>query len=442
MDLSGRRVLVMGLARSGHAAARLARDRGARVVAIDLRTGLDPIDGVVLELGPHRRERFEEADTIVVSPGIPTTQPDLAWAIGTGKDVVGELGFALRFLDAPVIAITGTNGKSTTTWFTGQLMTAAGYHPFVGGNLGTPVCEAALADERYDVLVLEVSSYQLELPGTLRPRVGAILNLTPDHLGRHGSMDGYAAAKAKLFANMDRSDLAVLPVGDERLERADVYAGSRGWLGAHPGVVRTGREVAIALPDGRTASLSLAGFAVPGEHNLDNAAAAALLAIAFGADPARVAARLPTLEPLAHRMQIVARVADVLWIDDSKATNLDAARVGIAGIDRAAVVLLGGQGKPNPDGTLGFDALGPALARHRAVVTFGQDGPRIAAELLAVGVVSAPAPTLKDAVALAGRLCRPGDAVLLSPGCASFDEFQNFEHRGDQFAAWVRERGR
>jgi UDP-N-acetylmuramoylalanine--D-glutamate ligase len=197
--LSGRKVLVVGLARSGRAAARLAHRHGARVVGVDLRTGLDPIDGVLLELGPHRRERFEDADTIVVSPGIPLTQPDLAWALGAGKDVIGELGFALRFLTAPVVAITGTNGKSTTTSFTGQLLAACGFRPFVGGNLGTPLCEAALGDEAHDVLVVEVSSYQLERAGAFRPRAGVILNLTPDHLARHGDMDGYARAKLKLF---------------------------------------------------------------------------------------------------------------------------------------------------------------------------------------------------------------------------------------------------
>ncbi|MEQ1571907.1 MAG: Mur ligase family protein, partial [Myxococcota bacterium] len=249
--LEGRRVLVMGLARSGRAAARLARARGARVVAIDLRTGLDPIDGVVLELGPHRRERFEEADLIVVSPGIPAAHPELQWARSVGKDVVGELGFGLRFLDLPVVAITGTNGKSTVTHFTGQLLRAAGYHPFVGGNLGTPLCEAALSDERYDALVLEVSSYQLELPGTLRPRVGVILNLTPDHLGRHGSMDGYAAAKARLFERFDGSGgLGVLPTGDPRLAAAAaVHGGARAWLGAHPGVIRSGRTIELELPE-------------------------------------------------------------------------------------------------------------------------------------------------------------------------------------------------
>jgi UDP-N-acetylmuramoylalanine--D-glutamate ligase len=439
-------VLVVGLARSGRAAAKVAAARGARVVAVDLRTGLDPIDGVVLELGPHRRQRFEEADTIVVSPGIPAAQPDVAWAISAGKDVVGELGFALRFLPElsdRVIAITGTNGKSTTTHFVGQLMRAAGYRPFVGGNLGTPLCEAVLEPQGEDSLVLEVSSYQLELPGELRPHVAVILNLTPDHLGRHGTMEGYAAAKAKLFARMGEGDFAVLPssaAGSELLVAAAAgLGGQRLWLGGRPGVVRDKRQVTLSLPGRPEVALSLEGFAIPGEHNLDNAATSALLAVAAGADPDRVQQALPKLEPLAHRMQIVAQKGGVVWIDDSKATNIDAARVGISGLEGRAVVLLGGQGKPNPDGSLGFGALAPELARHRAVITFGQDGPRIERELALAGMASTSVSKLHDAVRLAATLAAPGEIVLLSPGCASFDEFRDFEHRGAQFAEWVKD---
>jgi UDP-N-acetylmuramoylalanine--D-glutamate ligase len=440
-------VLVVGLARSGRAAAKVAAARGARVVAVDLRTGLDPIDGVVLELGPHRRQRFEEADIVVVSPGIPAAQPDVAWAVASGKDVVGELGFALRFLPGlrdRVVAISGTNGKSTTTHFVGQLLRAAGYRPFVGGNLGTPLCEAVLEPKDEDMLVLEVSSYQLELPGELAPHVAVILNLTPDHLGRHGTMEGYAAAKTKLFARMGEGDFAVLPdhsPGAELLiAAAEGTGGQRLWLGGRPGVVRDKRRVELSVPGRAEVQLSLEGFAIPGEHNLDNAATAALLAVAAGADPDRVQQALLTLEPLAHRMQIVAQKGGVTWIDDSKATNIDAARVGISGLEGRAVVLLGGQGKPNPDGSLGFGALTPDLARHRAVVTFGQDGPLIERELAAAGLTSTPVPKLRDAVQLAATLAAPGEIVLLSPGCASFDEFRDFEHRGAQFAAWVRER--
>lgn len=429
------RVLVMGLGRSGQAAARLAARDGCDVVGVDLRVDLPPIDGVRLELGPHRRQTFLDADRIVVSPGIPSTQPDLSAALDAGVEVIGELGFAAEHLTQPAVAITGTNGKSTVTWFTGQLLRAAGFHPFVGGNLGNPLCEAALSDEPYDVLAVEVSSYQLERPGNFSPRSGVILNLTPDHLARHGDLDGYARAKTRLFDRMTPAELAILPAGDERLLRAAPNRGTRAWVGDLPGVTRADDTIRVSVPShGLDATLGLSGFAIPGSHNRDNAAVAALLALSMGAAVDRVAAALPRLEPLAHRMEVVGTARDVVWINDSKATNVDATRVGLAGLDRPAVALLGGQAKGG-----GFAELVPLLLGQRAVLCFGGSGPAIAEELRACGLAVELVDSLADAVARAAELARPGDAVLLSPGCASFDAFQDFEHRGRVFRALVQE---
>lgn len=427
--------VVMGLGRSGRAAAQLALRRSHRVVGVDLSTDHQPIPGVELQLGPHRRETFLEADLIVVSPGIPLTQPDLVAAMQAGVPVVGELGFARSFLpDVPCCAITGTNGKSTVTWFAGQLLEAAGMKPFVGGNLGNALSEAALAAQSPELLVVEVSSYQLERAGDFRADVGVVLNLSPDHLARHGTMEGYAEAKCRLFANARPDDLCVLPVGDALLRSLAGSHGTRAWLGALPGVRRDGRHVEIDVP-GVQASLDLDGFGVPGDHNLDNAATAALLALAMGADLEAVRQALPGLRPLEHRMEVVAEHDGVLWINDSKATNVDAARVGISGLDRAAVVLLGGQAKGS-----GFAALAPLLERHRAVVCFGESGPAIADELAQVGVLVHRVDTLEAAVERASELALPGDAVLLSPGGASFDAFHDFEHRGRVFRDLVQGR--
>jgi UDP-N-acetylmuramoylalanine--D-glutamate ligase len=440
MDLVGKNVVVCGLAASGRAAAELAVSKGARVVGVDLKTDAEPIPGVTLELGPHRRETFTSADLVVVSPGVPATQPDLQAARAAGVPVLGELAFAWNDLDLPCVAITGTNGKSTVTHFTGQLLTSAGFRPFVGGNLGTPLCRAVGGD--HDVLVVEVSSYQLEWPGTFAPKVGIILNLTPDHLARHGDMEGYAAAKVKLFERMGPDDVAIVPHTDERLIRhADRHpAPVRAWLGGMPGVRRSGSRAVLGLPAraGRSAwelDLDLSTLTVPGDINRENAATAALLAIAMGADPSRVAAGIGALTALPHRMQVVGERDGVLWIDDGKATNVEAAAIGIGGLDRTAVVLLGGQAK-GP----GFDALAPLLARHRAVVTLGGSGPDIARELHAAGVATTDVGPLAEAVDAAAGLARPGDAILLSPGCASFDEFQNFVHRSTVFQALVKER--
>jgi len=435
MELSGKKVLVVGLGRSGRAAATLARSEGARVVGVDTRIGLAPIDGVVLELGPHRRARFEEADLVVVSPGIPLTQPDLAAARALGKPLIGELALAAERLTQPMVAITGTNGKSTVTSFTGQLLAAAGHRPFVGGNLGVPLCEAVLADDAADTVVVEVSSYQLELPGQLAPDVGVVLNLSPDHLARHGTMERYAAAKTALFAQQRADQLAVLPAHAPLLHAAmPPSAAQRAFLGALPGVVRRATTAEIELPQGRW-SLDLAQVPVLGDHNLDNAATAAMLALAVGADPDGVQQGLGRLEALAHRMQPVVEHGQVLWVNDSKATNLDAATVGIGGMPRPAVVLLGGRAKEGTD----YGALAPILGRHRAVLCFGEAGPMMAEQLTRRGVAVERLATMSDAVDRARALATPGDAVLLSPGGSSFDAYDNFEKRGEHFIALARE---
>lgn len=427
MRLRGRRVVVWGLGRSGRAAAALAAREGARVLGVDQGLGAAPIEGVELELGPLRAEALREADLIVVSPGIPAAHPLLLEA-AAGAELVGELGFAAGLLGVPTVGITGTNGKSTVTTFTGVLLGGAARSVFVGGNLGVALSEAALGP-RPALCVVEVSSYQLELPGGFDPRVGVVLNLTPDHLARHGTMEVYARTKCRLFERMGPGDLAMLPVDDERLAAAahGVGRGTRVWLGGAPGVRVEGHEAQITLPTVE-AALDLSGVRVPGRHNLVHAGTAAALALAMGASVGEVQERLGSLRALTHRMEPVAERDGVLWVNDSKATNVDSALVGVQGLDRPAIVLLGGEAKG-----AGFVALAEALRRHPAVICFGGSGAAIAAELAEVGVACERVGGLREAVALARSLVQPGQAVLLSPGCASFDEFNNFEHRGEVF---------
>ncbi|MBN2800693.1 MAG: UDP-N-acetylmuramoyl-L-alanine--D-glutamate ligase [Deltaproteobacteria bacterium] len=437
MTLQGARVVIVGMGGSGQAAARLALSLGADVVGLDLRTeGVEAPAGARLELGPHRRETLVDADLIVVSPGVPAAQADLAAARAAGVRVVGELGFGWEHLRLPTLAITGTNGKSTVTWFTGQLLRAAGYAPFVGGNLGDPVSGAALHRGRYDVLVAEVSSYQLELPGAFRANAAVILNLTPDHLGRHKTMENYAAHKARIFHGLGEGP-AMIPVDTPLLQAAsEGQGGARCWLGALPGVVRDGTSVRVQV-GGVDATLSLDDLDIPGEHNRDNAAVAAMLALVHGASVQAVQAGLATLRALPHRMEVVGERHGVLYINDSKATNVAAVETGLRGLAQRAVVLLGGEGKGER-----FAPLLPHLQRHRAVVCFGGDGALIADELESLGLRPTRASDLAGAVSAGEALAAPGDAVLLSPGCASFDEFRNFEHRGDVFRALARGEGR
>ncbi len=432
VPLQGRRVLVVGMARSGRSAARLARSEGAEVTCTDLRTDVEPVEGCTMVLGAHRRPDFLGADLVVVSPGVPANQPDLAAAAAAGVPILGELAFAAERIPAPLVAVTGTNGKSTVTHFTGLLLEAAGRRCFVGGNLGRPLSEAVLGGVAWDVVVAEVSSYQLEWPGTLAPAAACILNLTPDHLTRHGTMEAYGAAKVRVFARMGPEGLAVLPAGDPLLERlAGETGGRRAWIGDLPGVRVEPDGLLLDLGDGAVHGIPLARFAVPGRHNAWNAGVAALLACAVGVVPG--ALDLGALTALAHRMETVADAGGIAWINDSKATNVAAAVTGLCGLERPLVVLLGGDGKAGED----YALLRPALALAHDVICFGRSGPPIAAALAGLPVHRVGG--MAEAVALARRLAHPGDAVVLSPACASFDEFRNFEHRGDVFRALARE---
>ncbi|MCB9761949.1 MAG: UDP-N-acetylmuramoyl-L-alanine--D-glutamate ligase [Alphaproteobacteria bacterium] len=421
--LSGSRVTVLGAMRSGRAAAALALRLGAEVCVTDLDPEAAPVEGARCAMGHHPDDMLTEADVVVVSPGVPAAAPPVRRAVKAGVEVVGELGFAHRFLppELPIVAITGTNGKSTVTSFTGQLLQAAGRRAFVGGNLGTPLSEAVGGD--WDVAVVEVSSYQLELPGAFRARAAVILNLTPDHLGRHGDMRGYAAAKARIFDRMGPDDLTTIPVGDALLREAWAdKPGRKCWLGQQPGLTLDGERAHLFDQE-----VSLAGMQVVGRIPRWNAAVACLLATHAGeaAVPARALAP-EQLVALPHRMEPVAEQDGVLWINDSKATNVDAAVAGITSLEQPGVVLLGGRGKEGSDYGLLAEAL---RGRARRVICFGEAGPVIADALGRCDRVD----RLEDAVALARAVAQPGDAVLLSPACASFDAFENFEHRGDAF---------
>lgn len=422
-------LLVVGMARSGVAAARLGLRRGWRVVCTDRRVDAPRVEGAEHVYGEHRREDFLRADCVVVSPGVPAAQPDVAAAIAAGVEVVGELGFAASMITAPILAVSGTNGKSTTTHLLAQICEQAGKKTFEGGNIGRPLSEAVDGD--YDVCVVEVSSYQMELPGTFKPKAAAILNLTPDHLERHGTMENYGAHKCRMFQRMGPTDHAIVPVDDARLVRlADAHPGTRLFLDGHPGVKLDGDRIILDdVPD--RGVLSIADFPLAGMHNRRNLACAVLLAACIGVR--RKDVRVAELRGLEHRMERVAVRDGVDWIDDSKATNVEAALAGFTGFPRPVVALLGGQGKAGA----AYAALVPALRTARGVICFGQDGPVIAAALREGGLPCVEVAKLADAVTHAATLARPGDAVILSPACASFDEFDNFEHRGRVFRALV-----
>lgn len=421
----GGHLLVVGMARSGVAAAKLGLRKGFRVVCTDRRPDAPEVDGCEHVYGEHRVDDFLGAEKIVVSPGVPARMPFLHAAITAGVPAVGELAFAALYLDCPILAVSGTNGKSTTTHLLGQLMNQGGVRTFTGGNIGLPLSEAV--DGGFECAAVEVSSYQMELPGDFRPRAAAILNLTPDHLERHGTMDNYGAHKCRMFARMGPDDAAIVPAGDPRLRRmADAEPGRRLLLGSAPGVTVTGETLALSgVHD--PGPVSIGGFTLPGAHNRDNLAAAVLLAVCGGLWRHDIA--VASLRGLPHRVELVGERDGVRFIDDSKATNVESALAAYLGWTGPFVALLGGQGKAGAN----YDALVEPLRRARAVICLGAEGPAIHAALGRGEVDAVLVPGMAAAVAEARRLARPGDAVILSPACASFDEFTDFEHRGRVF---------
>ncbi len=425
--LADRQVTVLGAGRSGRAAASLAASLGARVVLTDRNPEATPLDGVENVFGGHRDADLVDAHVVVVSPGVPAAAPPVALARAAGVDVVGELGFAARLLPhVPTVAVTGTNGKSTVTSYTAQFLTQAGRRVFAGGNLGTPLSEAVGGD--YDVLVVEVSSYQLELPGSFTASVAAVLNLSMDHLGRHGTMEVYAEHKCRLFDALPNEGWACMPHDPRLLAASAGRGGERRWLDALPGVQV---DQGMARFDHGELDVS----AVEGSINQWNAGVSALLAQGVGASIDELDAG--RLVGLPHRLELVAEHGGVRFVNDSKATNLASTEAALAGLARPAVVLLGGQAKEGSD----FGVLKAALERSaRAVICFGGAGELIAEQLATLSPLRAR--SLEDAVAVASSVARPGDEVLLSPGCSSFDEFENFEHRGREFARLAQERAR
>jgi len=450
-QLKGKRVTVVGLAKSGVAAARLCAREGARVTVTDRRTErelaapLAALDGAEVRraLGGHDPADFVGADLVVASPGVPLAIPELAAARAAGVPVWGELELGARFVPGtPVVAVTGTNGKSTTTALAGALF-ARDRRTFTGGNLGTPLCDHVLRGDPADVLVLELSSFQIEGLRTLRPRVAAVLNVTPDHLDRYRDVEDYAAAKARLFGGQQPGDFAVANARDPRA--VAMAAASRAELltfgfgapapaaardpGGEPGPA--GAELVLSVHAGAPERYLVRSRALRGRHNRENAMAAALCARLLGVPGDEVQAGLDAFPGLPHRLELVAERGGIEWVNDSKATNVDSTAVGLSAFPAGRpriVLVMGGRGKGAP-----YAPLRPLFAgRVKALLTIGEDAPRVAAELGDLCATDGCG-TLAAAVSRAATLAEPGDVVLLSPACASYDQYRSYEERGESF---------
>ncbi len=430
-------MVVVGLGTSGIAACRLLVARGAKVVGTDTKPkssaspdvlGLEAF-GVKLALGAHAEGIFAEADLVVVSPGVPSF-PALSATEKRGVPVWGEVELAVRALatPAPIIAVGGTNGKSTTTSLIGELLGASGRRCFVGGNLGEPL--ASHVDEAFDVVVLEVSSFQMEHVDAFRPKVSLLLNVSADHLDRYPSEAAYAEAKGNAFARQTADDEAVVPFGDDvclaQAKRGGGLLVTFGGIGANVVVTPD------AIVDG-IESYDRSKIALQGGHNALNVAAALAAVRPFAIDPAIIREVLARFSGLAHRMVFVRERRGVRFYDDSKGTNVGASVTAVRGAAEDKVVLIaGGRDKGGSYGPL-VEAL---RERGRAAVLIGE-----ARELIrdAIGA-SLPvrlAGDMDEAVVLSAQLANPGDAVLLSPACSSFDMFKDYKHRGDEFVRAV-----
>jgi UDP-N-acetylmuramoylalanine--D-glutamate ligase len=450
MELKGKKVLVVGLGKSGLAAALFLRHKGAQVTVSDVRSAESLAEeipalleeGIMVEAGGHGLLTFRRQDLIVVSPGVPLDTPALVQVKNFGLPVIGELELAARFLKGKILAITGSNGKTTTTALAGEILKEAGYPTLVAGNIGVPV--VGLIEESTDETwsVLEVSSFQLESTEQFHPAIAVILNITPDHLDRHGTFENYALAKERIFAAQNANDCVVLNEGNPRAAQAAVRSHAAvHWFSIEHEVkrgawVQDGHIVYRSAPEAVVEQiLPLAKIPLKGEHNVENVLAAVCAARLAGVPGDAIARAIEKFQAVEHRLEFVATVNGVEFYNDSKATNVDATAKAIAAFPGGIHLILGGKDKGSD-----YTTLSPLLrARVRAVYTIGSAAEKIESQLR--GVVSIHScETLANAVSAAAAAARPGDVVLLAPACSSFDQFENYEERGRVFKQLVGER--
>src|SRR6266403_218702 len=446
MELNGKRVLVVGLGRSGVASALFLKARGARVTVSDtksedqLREEIPALldEGITVETGGHGERTFQNQDLIVVSPGVPIDAEPITQAKALGQPVIGEIELASRFLQGEIVAITGSNGKTTTTTLVGEIPSKSGLKTLVGGNIGTPAISLVPQAAPDTITVLEVSSFQLETIVSLRPKVAVVLNVTPDHLDRHRTFQAYVDAKARVFENQSAEDFAVLNADDPTCvemagrTRAHVFWFSRK-RDVEQGALVRNDQIAFRRNASQLEIMPVSEIPLKGLHNLENVLAAVCAGALMGCDAEKIRSATREFKAVEHRLEYVATVLGVEYYNDSKATNVDAAIKALESFRANIHLILGGKDKDS-DYTVLNDLL---RQRAKRVYTIGAAADKIQANIKgAVEIVASG--TLESAVKRAAASAVPGDVVLLAPACASFDQFQNYEHRGRAFKELVR----
>jgi UDP-N-acetylmuramoylalanine--D-glutamate ligase len=440
IDLVGKRVLVVGLARTGVVVSIFCGAYGAIVTATDEKPEAQLKDvaekllaaNVTLELGGHRPETFVNQDLIVVSPGVPANLPALQAARTRKIPVWSEIELAWRLLRGKLVAITGSNGKTTTTALVAHILQSAKIPVLVGGNIGTPLLARVEASNDSTVTVAEVSSFQLELIEAFRPDVGVLLNLTPDHIDRHGSFEQYARAKQRLFENMLDRDCAVLNADDPQVAQRGPHHAQIYWFSRRKrlaaGTFLRGDEIIFRREGEESEILRRSDIPLRGEHNLENVLAASTAAILAGAPTGAIAAGVRSFPGVEHRLEFVGETRGVAFYNDSKATNVDATLKAVGAFPGSLFVILGGKDKGSDYSPLRE----PLQEKARLVLLIGAATEKIASQLESA-VEMEHAGTLERAMEIAFAKARSGDTILLAPACASFDQFENFEHRGRAF---------
>ena len=446
MELKNKRVLVVGLGKSGIAAARFLKARGAQVTVSDIRPAgliselpalLDA--GIMVETGSHGLLTFRRQHLIVVSPGVPSNTPELSTVRAMGMPIIGELELGAQFLQGQTVAVTGSNGKTTTTTLIGEIFKASGKPTLVGGNIGRPVVDMVAESTPESWSVLEVSSFQLETIETFKPRIALVLNITPDHLDRHGSFEAYAAAKTRITENQTADDFIVLNAEDEPTKlvaaksKAQIY-----WFSpkrqVKQGAFVHGESILFRAKEGGEVEPIMPVVEIPlaGAHNVENVLAAVCAARLAGIEAHVIREAVAAFHAVEHRLEFVRDLNGVRWFNDSKATNVDATAKAIEAFPGGIWLILGGKDKDSD-----YSTLSPLLrARVKAVITIGSAAEKIESHLAGVVKIE-KAGTMERAVAWARNEAKSGDVVLLAPACSSFDQFENYEHRGRVFKQLV-----
>jgi len=446
MDVAGKNILVVGLGRTGTALARFLAGRGAVVSVTDSKPASEVQENMAalkdlpvrFALGAHTPDLLSGIDMIIPSPGVPPSHELLVEGAASGRAVISEIELAFGYLTEPVIAITGTNGKTTTTKLIGEILKGCGRRVFVGGNIGTPLIEYVDGGERADYLVVEVSSFQLQWVDAFRPSVAMLLNASDDHLDYHGSFEEYVSVKERIFARQGPGDLAILNADDPLSEgmarriRAEIvqFSSSKRLT---EGISLDGPLLRYRDEGGTTEEYPTGGVKIPGVHNLENIMAAIVAARRCGCPPASIIGAVETFEGMPHRVEFVRSRGGVDIYNDSKGTNVDAVKRALESFSRPLVLLMGGRYKGGD-----FSSLSPLIQEKvKKLILFGEAGGRIGSFIGDI-VDTEQVSDVKGAVDRACAGARPGDVILLSPGCSSFDEFVNYRERGDYFKEIVR----